>query len=191
MYIGMVTERGEVMREILFKAKRKNWKELPEEQWWVEGNLILSNDADDDFEAIIIPQTNSNMFTKHVGFKEVSCDLGFENWYKVDKNTICQYTGLTDKNSNKIWENDILQGHGNPKDLVKIVYGKFYVINIETLEKIDEVIGWHTEVIPTDEISKREPFCLPMPLTDFYIDRSEFEVINNIFDNPELLEVNK
>lgn len=187
----MVTERGEVMREILFKAKRKNWKELPEEQWWVEGNLILSNDADDDFEAIIIPQTNSNMFTKHVGFKEVSCDLGFENWYKVDKNTICQYTGLTDKNSNKIWENDILQGHGNPKDLVKIVYGKFYVINIETLEKIDEVIGWHTEVIPTDEISKREPFCLPMPLTDFYIDRSEFEVINNIFDNPELLEVNK
>ncbi len=24
-------------REILFKAKRKNWRELPEEQWWIEG----------------------------------------------------------------------------------------------------------------------------------------------------------
>lgn len=25
------------MREILFKAKRKNWRELPKEEWWVEG----------------------------------------------------------------------------------------------------------------------------------------------------------
>ena len=24
------------MREILFKAKRKNWRELPKEEWWVE-----------------------------------------------------------------------------------------------------------------------------------------------------------
>ena len=24
-------------REILFKAKRKNWKELPKEEWWIEG----------------------------------------------------------------------------------------------------------------------------------------------------------
>ena len=27
-------------REILFKAKRKSWKELPKEEWWVEGDLI-------------------------------------------------------------------------------------------------------------------------------------------------------
>lgn len=24
-------------REILFKAKRKNWRELPKEEWWIEG----------------------------------------------------------------------------------------------------------------------------------------------------------
>lgn len=29
----------------------------------------------------------------------------------------------------------------------------------------------------------------PMPLADFYIKRSEFEVYGNIFDNPDLLEV--
>lgn len=58
-----------------------------------------------------------------------------------------------------------------------------------TDEEIEEVIGWHTEVIETDALSKCEPFCLPMPLTDFYIERSEFEVYGNIFDNPELLEV--
>ena len=27
-------------REILFKAKRKDWRELPKEQWWVEGEVI-------------------------------------------------------------------------------------------------------------------------------------------------------
>lgn len=30
-----------------FKAKRKNWRELPKEEWWVEGNLITDEvDAD-------------------------------------------------------------------------------------------------------------------------------------------------
>ena len=66
---------------------------------------------------------------------------------------------------------------------------EFNVIDIKTLEVVDRVIGWRTEVIETDALSKCEPFCLPMPLTDFYIERSEFEVFGNVFDNPELLEV--
>lgn len=107
---------------------------------------------------------------------------------EVNPNTLCQYTGLTDKNGKRIWENDILIGHGNDRDLSKTVFGEFNVIDVETLGVIDRVIGWHTEVIETDALSKCEPFCLPMPLTDFYIKRSEFEVFGNIFDNPELLE---
>lgn len=113
----------------------------------------------------------------------------FEVEKLIDPNTICQCTGLKDKNGKLIWENDVLMGNGNPKDLVKAVFGDFYVIDVETLDKVDKVVGWHYEVIPTDAISKCEPFCIPMPLTDEYIERCEFEVIGNIFDNPELLEV--
>lgn len=54
-------------------------------------------------------------------------------------------------------------------------------------QKLIRTMG-HYEVIPTDELSKCEPFCYSMPLTDTYIKLNEMEVIGNIFDNPELLE---
>ena len=111
--------------------------------------------------------------------------------YPIDTSTICQCTGLKNKNGKLIWENDILMCHGNRNDLVKAVFGEFCVINAGTLEKIDRVIGWHYEVLPTDALSRCEPFCLSMPLTAEYIRTCEFETIGNIFDNPELLEVGK
>ena len=154
-------------REILFKAKRKDNGE------WVEGKYAY----------ITNPLTEDGKPIKHLicNGTNIFNDL-------IDPDTLCQYTGLTDKNGKKIWENDILMGHGNDRDLSKVVFGKFYVIDAEMLRRVDEVIGWHTETIETDALSKCEPFCLPMPLTDFYIERSEFEVYGNIFDNPELLE---
>ena len=163
----------------LYRAKRIDNGE------WVEGNLVLSYDADDDYKAIIIPTTDSNMFTRG----GARGDLGFENWCRVDPSTICQCTGLNDRNGNLIWENDILMGHNNPKDIAKVVHGEFNVIEVESLMAIDIVKGWHYVPMETDALSKCEPFCIPMPLTDYYIEQGDFKVIGNIFDNPELLEV--
>lgn len=115
-------------------------------------------------------------------------DKSLEGEFLIDEDTICQYTGLTDRNGKKIWENDILMCHGNPYDLVKAVFGEFRVIDIITEQAVDTAIGWHYEVVPTDELSKCEPFCYSMPLTDTYIKLNEMEVVGNIFDNPELLE---
>lgn len=154
------------MREILFifRAKRLDNGE------WVEGYLN---------PCVIVGKWHIFRIEENLSTTQI----------EIDSKTICQYTGLNDKHGRKIWENDILIGHGNNRDLSKVSFGKFYVIDVETLNRVDEVIGWHTEVIETDALSKCEPFCLPMPLTDFYIERSELEVYGNIFDNPHLLEV--
>ena len=109
----------------LFRGKRIDNGE------WVQGNLIRSNDAEDGYEAIIISTNDSNMFTKG-GSRG---DLGFENWHRVNETTICQCTGLKDKNGKLIFENDIMEAHIDedfPEDvsLFKIEWsGNLWVIN--------------------------------------------------------------
>jgi len=161
------------MREILFKAKQIDNGE------WIEGSLI-DLDIDSGYCYIVQPYKKASILP--IIF------LITDRMKLVDPETLCQFTGLYDKNGNKIWKNDILMCHGNPKDLVKVLFGEFGVRNIETGSIVDKVVGWHYEVVPTDAISRCEPFCWPMPLTEYYIDRCEMEVVGNIFDNPELLQ---
>ncbi len=148
----------------LYKAKRQDNGE------WVEGNIVLSNDADDDFEAIIIPRTDSNMFTKHVGFKEVSCDLGFENWHKVCIDTLCQCTGLTDRNGTLIWEND----------LVSFLDVSQYDNGYSEHWCIGKVV-WDEETL-SFQVTER------ISCESYEVLNGDCAVIGNKFDNPELLE---
>lgn len=88
--------------------------------------------------------------------------------YAIQPETICQYTGLNDKNGKKIWEGDILEGHLDDK----------FPEDVTREKVIWHESGWKTE----------EPGCVDKEYLDEF-DTENFEVVGNVFDNPELLEV--
>lgn len=134
-------ERVIMNREILFKAKRKDNGE------WVEGNLITN-------------ERNENQ--KYIGyiFDERNGVIEDFDLVEVIPETLCQYTGLTDKN---IWENDIVRN-----------------------EKGDiGVVQWFEEHAAFMIWNKTKNCVCYLAENDF----SKIEVIGNIFDNADLLEV--
>ena len=89
--------------------------------------------------------------------------------YEVDPSTICQCTGLKDKNGKLIWENDIV--------------GYWDTYSTENGQAEMDCIGkvvWDDETISFQVTNRLS--------AESYEVLDECSVIGNIFDNPELLE---
>ena len=128
------------MRESLFRAKRIDNGE------WIEG--LPSCDING----------NLTEFEVYRGF--ANCEIA-----DVDSETVCQWTGLTDKNNRKIFEGDICKIHSGP---------------------IDEEDGCFS--VEWDEGDARFALYGEGLTVDFgNYHGHECEVIGNIFDNPDLL----
>jgi uncharacterized phage protein (TIGR01671 family) len=78
------------VREILFKAKRKDNGE------WVEGYYLTKYD-----------ETYGKVERKRHCIYRTRSSRNWE-YAEIDESTLCQFTGLTDCNGNKIWENDVV-----------------------------------------------------------------------------------
>lgn len=144
------------MRDILYRAKKLTGE-------WVEGNLIkLKTDrVNINYMYYIIPEiTNGSWCKQNFALKFISpC-------YEIDHSTICQYTGLTDKNGKKIWENDIVKTNHGYIGIIR--FGQYEITHY----------GFYIEWINGDEALR----------TDLLYWLPKIKRIGNIFDNPELLE---
>ena len=116
-------------------------------------------------KTIILIKDNENLLRTH--YLEENMWTAEIYAIEVDPSTICRCTGLKDKNGKLIWENDIMVAHLDddyPED--------------ETYIRI----LWHGSGFCSKEKGSED-----MPQVDEF-DQEHFEVIGNIFDNPELLE---
>lgn len=135
------------MREILFKAKSVY------DGKWVEG-YYLRDQYHIGGKDIIFYRKDSDLFTVYTNI--------------IDIETLCQFTGLYDKDGNKIWENDICDRKEKYPEVVKMTNGDW------TLD--------YSYAIGRDYGNS---YCN----LGFYVnERKCVEVIGNIFDNPELLQ---
>lgn len=155
------------MREILFKAKRADTGE------WVEGYYIYH------INRTICPIGDS---IKPEDEQHVIMQDGFSDWnmprdtvhFDIIPETLCQYTGLKDKNGKRIWENDIVLLREEIQDYEWKAAVKFGNPNRE--------YNWGWQLVPVGECEMNKDILLWIDM-----DIANCEVIGNIFDNPELI----
>ena len=112
---------------------------------------------------------------------------------EVDTSTICQCTGLRDKNGKLIWENDIVDFLGH-KGKVMYECGSFGIayrecIDWEEIESnICSVTGCDNALYACENDNYISLWEIYWNFNDEDYSVNTVDVIGNIFDNPELLE---
>lgn len=92
--------------------------------------------------------------------------------FHVDKDTVCQFTGLHDKNGKEIYEGDILRSVRFNDIIMLIVYDEFEA-------------AFMAVQINKNRGTDLETRC---HVTQDWINKYPKEVVGNIFDNPKLLD---
>ena len=147
----------------LFKAKRIDNGE------WVQGYYVKGLDVFTNCEeAHIIFEPNTMFYSSGET----------DGWYKVDLSTICQCTGLKDRNGKLIWENDIIHKQFYT-DHDAYANSEAYTGRIQY-----EYGGWSVEITKSDGSVCVSPI---IEMIAYSKDIEHFEVIGNIFDS-ELLK---
>lgn len=158
------------MREILFRGKRVDNGE------WIEGGY-----AENGGKTFIIVRTRYIPDTRDWDTVEY-----YENnpcyhlsMIEVDPETVCQYTGLTDKNGRKIFEGDIITYQHDNDD--------FPFPNKDTKRRVGRVYFQEFRSCFAVAEGRNGSDMINQDLFKYVQNGNRVQVIGNIFDNPELI----
>ena len=144
----------------LFRAKRLDNGE------WVQGALL-----DGENHCLIGQEIKFSPYTEH------ECKIV---GHEVDRDTICQCTGLKDKNGNLIWENDVVRFQFDNDDCP--------FPNKDTKKRIGKVFFSDFRASWSIAMGRKCSKALNNDLFKYVQNGNRVEVIGSAFDNPELLE---
>jgi uncharacterized phage protein (TIGR01671 family) len=125
------------------------------------GEYVIGNRIDDGVTGQVFIHVVGNSVNESDKVGEEGC-LQFVA-FEVAPSTICQCTGLKDKNGKLVWENDIVEYRDCTTER--------YVVAYENDKACFEYQQYGCSIMNFDEMSS-----------------VEVEVVGNVFDNPELLE---
>ncbi len=126
------------------------------EQWIIGYYVLGFNEYEQPVHLIFEP---TSMFFSHGET---------DGWTEIDPSTICQCTGLKDKNGKLIWENDIIECKDGKRNFQTQIEWDAYCAGFIFRDTETSAAG-------LDAITANGLY-------------SESKVIGNIFDNTELLE---
>lgn len=172
-------------REILFRAKPKDWKTNPEHNRWVEGFYLKRNETTycfkEDYE-------RNPVEVLHFIAEEQMTDWGLPNEFRlheIDPDTLCQFVGWKDSHGTRIFENDVVEivSHAGNSD-------KYLVWWCKEMSSLDAVpldgIMFNGNDYWNEKYPKYHYDTFTLMLQDPWGDFSDIKVVGNIVDNPEL-----
>lgn len=147
------------MREILFRGKMDDGE-------WVYGSFCM--DALEQFNGLCGVDGFIRLYDKAKGKMQT---------YEVDRETVGQYTGLKDKNGERIWEGDILH-------IAKIAdgLGGYYQPPLDY--PVNVVVKWDLCAWMWETLCEDKRYISFPNAWSHY----ECEIIGNVHDNHDLLE---
>lgn len=149
------------MREILFRGKRKDNGE------WVIGYLVRGKDY-------LYEAEMTTMFSTDTEFYPRTETSGYD---RVIPETVGQFTGLNDKNGKKIFEGDIIY--------IKCGYGLSSFVGNGIVFFDKKRLQFRVKSVEPSSFDSEKGNIYDE--CDFTVIDS-YEVIGNIYNNPELLE---